>query len=65
MPENTVLGGLRRFYHRSRSRSPDRGAQRGFGSSLGRLPTEPSPIDSAVQTPKLFNTVNILAISIC
>lgn len=57
MPENTVLGGLRRFYHRSRSRSPDRGSQRGFGSSLGRLPTEPSPIDAGVETPKLFNTL--------
>ena len=44
-------------FNRSRSRSPDRGSQRGFGSSLGRLPTEISPIDPGVQTPKLFNTV--------
>ena len=40
---------------RSRSRSPDR--QRNFGASLGRLATEPSPIDPNAETPKLFNTV--------
>jgi hypothetical protein len=43
---------------RSRSRSPG-GSSRsgGYGSALGLLVTETSPIDQTQKTPKIFNTL--------